>query len=333
MRRGECFRGYAAPAAFLLVLLAPCLLPASPAIAEDESGIQFAPDDEPSPQPPPAPPAPPAPAAKDEATQGQSSRTRQIRTEAAPGSEPEVRLRVHARDQGVFGRYRVRVMGAYPRFDDGLKYYDRLYGSPKWYPQLAADWFAFDWYATLGLSFRMGYYQAQGHAGQGMNGEAKDQVNTANLATDKNDATTLTLLPLQACVTAEMTPFQRKWVVLDGWIGVERLYYQEVRQGAGTSAIHLVGLDGTGQTGTGSTTQPDDTLTNAGWKNSSVLGFAANILLNPLDETSTASLRGPMGIGSVYLSPFTEIVRTVSKTGVSFGRTVTGVAFTFETAD
>ena len=74
-----------------------------------------------------------------------------------------------------------------------------------------------------------------------------------------------------------------------------------------------------------------DALTNKGWKNGTVVGASANILLNPIDESAAASMRGSMGLGYIYLSPYMEIVRTSSKEGASFGRTTYGLGFTFET--
>jgi hypothetical protein len=40
-----------------------------------------------------------------------------------------------------------------------------------------------------------------------------------------------------------------------------------------------------------------------------------------------------MGLGSIYLTPFLEITRATQKTGISFGRTVYGIGFTFETVN
>ena len=75
----------------------------------------------------------------------------------------------------------------------------------------------------------------------------------------------------------------------------------------------------------------NDPLTNKGWSDGTVLGFSANFLLNPLDETSVRSMRNSMGIGAVYLSPFMEVVTALKPEGLSFGRSSMGVGFTFET--
>jgi hypothetical protein len=63
-----------------------------------------------------------------------------------------------------------------------------------------------------------------------------------------------------------------------------------------------------------------------------VTGFALNILLNGLDESSVNSMRSSLGIGSLYLSPYIEIIKQ-QKTGESdlnFDRKNIGIAFTFE---
>jgi len=104
-----------------------------------------------------------------------------------------------------------------------------------------------------------------------------------------------------------MTPFPKKWLVIDGWAGWERLYFQETRNqkqaattttgttttttttGTSTSTTtRLAGLRG-GMTPIppelgAVTTSTDRTLTNTGWRNAMVVGAAANILLNALDE-------------------------------------------------
>lgn len=246
-----------------------------------------------------------------------------------PESEPAIDLKLSTNRERVFGSYRVRVSVARPNFNDGIKGYEKFYGSPHWYPQVGADWFAWDWYATLGLSFRMGYYTADGHAAKKKAGVSSTTPNkdlsVDDIEQDPSSSTSLTLVPFQACIAAEFTPFTRKWLVLDGWFGLERMYIQEVRNA--TTKAKAAAVDGQG---TGSS---DDALTNHTWKNSTVVGVAANISLNGLDERSTQSMRGSMGLSSIYLSPFMEIVRSPDKSGISFGRTVLGLAFTFESAN
>lgn len=231
------------------------------------------------------------------------------------------------------GKYRLRIAAAKPTFNDGLKFYDELYGDTKWYPTLVTDWYLFDWYATIGLTFRGGYYTADGYTAKQITKDAGD-IEVADIEKNYNGPATLTLIPLQVGVSISFAPLARKWLVIDGWVGAERMYWQEVRTvkdetaaagtGAATSVMMLAEA---------ASEPEDDTLTNRGWKNASVLGASANILLNWMDGETANSLRGTMGFGFVYLTPFMEIVRTTSKEGVSFGRSVVGMGFTFETVN
>ena len=253
-------------------------------------------------------------------------------------------------------------MYARPTFRDQIKHYDSLYGKAKDYPQIGMDWFAWDWYATMGIGLRFGYYSDDGNAALVSNSQGSDLggISAADIARDQNGPTTLLLIPLQALFTMEITPFPKKWLVIDGWAGWERLYYQETRNQK-QSATSTTGTTNTTTTSTGTSTTTttttnklaglrggmtpvppdldavtvsnDRTLTNVGWRNSIVVGAAANILLNALDEESSASLRN-IGIGGIYLSPFMEWIRTVGQPAgstFSFGRNVIGLAFTFET--
>lgn len=240
---------------------------------------------------------------------------------------PKLRVRGRRDSDSIFGDYRLRIAGGRPQFDDCSKcsdFYSKLYGSPAIYPSLTADWFAWDWYVTLGLRFSMGYYTDEGYAAKGVSNTETKDIEKDQIVQDKNGPTSMTLLPFQFGFVAEMTPFQKKWLVLDGWIGVERLYWQEVRSTAQASSKALI-AEGDAE---------GDALTNKGWKGATVIGAAANILLNPLDEGAASSMRGTMGFGSIYLSPYVEIVRSRPKESqrVSFGRTTYGLGFTFETA-
>lgn len=301
---------------------------AQPAIGQDEdgdeAGIEFAPDED---GPAKAIPAATEPSGADTPT-AEGEAQPEPKAQVVEDSLPKLRVRGKRDPNAIFGTYRVRVGMARPKFDDGLKLYEELYGDPNWYPTLSADWFAWDWYATLGLSFRAGYYTAGGHASKVVAGQDKTDIDDSNYEKDSNGPTTLTLLPLQVALTAEITPFQGKWLVLDGWIGYERLYWQEVRASSSvddTASIRFATAD--------DDDAEDDALTNKGWKNATVIGVSANILLNPVDEGAAASMRGSMGLGYIYLSPFMEIVRTTAtdkKDKASFGRTSYGIGFTFE---
>jgi hypothetical protein len=296
-------------------------LPSAMAQSEEESSILFAPDDEPTGDSSSAADkqmGPPNPYArkvngKDEVGPPVPY---SLRYSLSAQQRPHERAKPGAR---VFGRYRVRVGAANPTFTDNLKFYKDLYGSPSVYPVFAADWFAWDWYVTFGISLRTGVYTAEGKA-------AKTATNTADsttdsLAKDETSSTTLTLIPGQLALAAEFTPLPWKWVVFDGWYGVERLYFQETRAGATAKTSLLRPL---------ATSATSESLTNNGFKTGIVYGGALNIKLNALDEQSIQSMRGSMGLASIYLSPYIEFVKQTSD-GVDFSRTNRGITFTFET--
>ena len=301
--------------------------------SEEETTIEFAPDDELIEEHSQRAPLPNLPAGA--STMG-PPRPNTLKRERimgpwgppAPNKTPDSSMTAETRPtterksgSRVFGRYRIRVGAANPTFTENLKYYKELYGSPSVYPVFGADWFAWDWYITFGISLKTGFYTADGRAVKPTG--SRSDISPDNLTKDTTSSTVLTLIPTQLALAAEFTPFPQKWLVVDGWYGAERLYFQEVRSGAQTK---------TGQSllsplAVGST---DDALTNKGFKSSMVSGVAVNILLNALDEQSSQSMRGSMGLASIYLSPYVEFVRQ-SSSGVDFSRVNRGITFTFET--
>ncbi len=287
----------------------PCALAQE---SEEPTGIFFAPDDD------EAAPKPAAPNAGDDANKPAPVTPQGV-------SEPVTLRRRQAHDS-IFGSYRIRVGAARPDFDEGrLKLYDKMYGSEKIHPVFGAAWFAWDWYATLGLTFQTAYYRAEGFAARGVGGNTSgDNINNDTYTKDPAGPLTLTLIPVQAALAAEFTPFDKKWLVLDAWAGMEWMYWQEVRTSGGTSS----GL--AAATGTDSDANP----TNRGWGHGKVFGGAVNILLNGLDPASAASMRGVMGIDAVYISPYVEFTVPYNSKGnepVTFARRTVGVVFTFET--
>lgn len=229
----------------------------------------------------------------------------------------------------LFGRYRIKVALAKPSFSDDLKFFDKLYGDEKLFPQFSVDWFPWDWYATVGLTFRFAYYTQDGYAAKSTSGKTKQDLTPADVEKDLNGPTSMTLIPIQAALAGEFTPFSGKWVVFDAWIGIEELYFQEVRTVADVKTTSATST--TGHIALAGTADSEDSLTNKGWKTGTTLGVSANILLNPLDERSAYSMRNTMGIGSVYASPYMEYANALSKDGVGFSRVVFGLGFTFET--
>ena len=330
-----------------LILAGVGALSSRPVFAQDETpAADAAPESNaPAEAVPPPEATPPAEAGKPADVEKPAA------VEAAPVAEPPkglVRLDKSQPAGRMFGKYRIRLGIEKPKFDDGLNFYDELYGTAKGLPMLSVDYFPWDFYATLGVSFRIGYYTADGYTAKAVSGRAPKS--SGEIVADHAGPASLTLIPMQFCFTAEGSPFSKKWLVLDGWVGVESVYWQETRVSTTdttstapstaatpttTSSVRLGRpsyLLDTTSTGSTSTDDTDTSLVNSGRKTASVIGFAANILLNPLDEESALSSRGTLGIGSVYLSPYMEIVRTIGTKGASWGRTALGLAFTFETA-
>ena len=290
-------------------------------VAKPQTPAPVAPQVKPAPTPAPLTPAP-----------------------AATSEEPKQTLDLSGgRRDVLFGSYRVRVSLAQPDFEK-LRFYDKLYGDEDPYPTISADWFFWDWYATMGLSFRAGFYTATGKAAKEINKPLQD-VTDADVEKDPNSKTNLTVIPLQIALTAEITPLRQKWLVVDGYIGFESLYFQEVRNspdapkgsGASPSAPALIQAE---TEASDDADDADDALTNKGTKQLTVLGFSANILLNGIDGGASAnSMRGTMGLANIYLSPFIEYSRALDRSPTSskalsknpdFSRTTMGIGFTFE---
>lgn len=289
--------------------------------SEEESSIQFAPDDEPyggsssSTENRMGPPNP-------------YSRTVNGKEEVGPPVPYSLRYSLTAQQRSqnktkpgahVFGRYRIRVGAANPTFTDQLKFYKELYGSPSIYPVFAADWFAWDWYVTFGISLRTGVYTADGKAAK--TSTTPEATTADSLSKDDTSSTTLTLIPGQLALIGEFTPLPWKWIVFDGWYGAERLYFQETRAGASVKSGLLRPL---------ATSPTSEALTNSGFKTGIVYGGALNIMLNALDEQAIQSMRGSLGLAYIYLSPYIEFVKQTSE-GVDFSRVNRGITFTFET--
>ena len=317
---------------------------------EDEgSGIQFAPDEDASSadeesdmiykdedDAPVAKPVNPAPTVTPTPAPVTPTPAPETPAPAVTNEEPKETLDLSGGRRNVlFGSYRVRVGLAQPDFEK-LLYYDKLYGDEDPYPMIAADWFFWDWYATMGLSFRAGFYTATGKAAKEIEKPLQD-ITADDVQKDPNSKTNLTLIPLQVALTAEITPLRQKWLVVDGYIGLESLYYQEVRNSPETKASSAALIQTAAETE--EDTEADDALTNKGTKQLTVLGFSANILLNGLDGASANSMRGTMGLANIYLSPFIEYSRSLSSSPTSgnkisknpdFSRTTMGIGFTFE---
>ncbi|MEY4631084.1 MAG: hypothetical protein RIQ81_1204 [Pseudomonadota bacterium] len=215
----------------------------------------------------------------------------------------------------VFGRYQIQVGGFSPDFDDGIKYYEDLYGKPTKYGFIGSDFSPWAWFIHPSFGIRAAYFTDSGRA-------AKDvDASTGEVTKDENGKTALTLVPFQFLLGLRATPFPGKWLVGHVYLGRERMYFQEVRRGGGSAS--MINAPHSGISG-------DGALTNKGWLSGNVTGASVSVLLNPLDERSVRSMAGSTGLGFVYLSLFHEKVTYIDRSRVSWGRSSTGIGFSFE---
>ncbi len=220
----------------------------------------------------------------------------------------------------VFGRYKIQLAMNKPTFNEGTKCYDKLYGKPTTHFSMGGDWFPLDWWVNPGVVMRMGMYSVRGKAVKGV-ASGSTTVDCDTLTVDDNSKTTLLFIPIQLGGKIQVSPFSRKWVVLDFWSAGEYGWWQETRDNTATASIML-------ETSKDASTR---VYTNTGRKTAMSTGMSAHILLNTIDERSVRSMIDSMGIGYVYLTGFMETVKSTSKQGLSFGRNVLGIGFTFET--
>lgn len=222
----------------------------------------------------------------------------------------------------LFGQTRINLAVNRPDFTEQKEIREKLYGAPVMHPSLTVDWFPFDWWVNPGLALRAAGYTVTGKAAKGS--PTQSELDSGDVEIDENSKTRLLFIPLMAAAKVEMTPFRGKWLVLEGWVGYEYGWWQETRDvAASVRPIRMAAADGT-------TDDNDSVLTTKGSKKSMVVGAAANILLNWLDEKSVRSMVDTMGMSHIYLSPFFETVRSTDTQGLSFNRNTIGLGFTFE---
>lgn len=218
-------------------------------------------------------------------------------------------------EQRMFGTYKIGLGVAKPKLND-LKYYSDLFGEEKLYGVAQLDWFPFDWYVTAGFGLRTGMYRAKGYASK----DPSTVTSGTGVTKDDNGPTTLTLIPAGLVAEIQGSPFRKKWLVLQGWGGIERTYWQVVREQVTVTT-----------TTSSSNSSSEGQQVNKGDSDAILIGGALCFLLNPIDEQSVNSMNASMGIGSVYLSPFLEIAKAKDTSSMNFSRTTIGVSFAFET--
>jgi hypothetical protein len=240
-------------------------------------------------------------------------------TSKPPGETDVVFQSTGAHDRPV-GTYKIGIGLLRPDFNDGLVGYEETYANVSWYPSIQVDWMPFEFYRmALGLKFAMGMYKDEGRAIR------TAEETEAPTGRDDSSRTNLLLLPLTAAINFTANPFSQRWIGFDAWAGIEYLYYQETRST---------------ETPAAPTTQPAarlrpiggdvSAIANKAWKRNSLYGVSVNLLLNWMDQGSPNSMRGSLGLGYVYLSPFIQVSQSMDDRGASFGRQEFGIAFRFE---
>lgn len=210
--------------------------------------------------------------------------------------------------ESMFGSYRVHLGVNRPTLENNRSVYKKLYKDEEIMPTIGVDYFAWDWFVTMGLAFRMGYYNDTGRALKIENGQS---------VRDPDGKIKMTWVPLQAAVSMQMTPFTGKWLVLSGWAGLEYLYYEESREEGETA-------------GTDDSASGDQGLfLTKGWRSGQVLGAAASIRIDWADGQASGSM-SVFNLRHMYLSPYMEVVRSASSEKLNFERTALGLLFTFE---
>jgi hypothetical protein len=225
---------------------------------------------------------------------------------------------VSLRGSKVFGKKRVNIAYNRPTFTANQKLREKLYGKDSEHISATGDWFPLDWWVNPGMAFRIGGYSASGKAALGS--PTSQDIENGNFEVDDSSKTTLLFIPMMAAAKIEMTPFRKKWIVLEGWFGYEYGWWQETRDTSSST------------TAASSSAGNDSVYTSKGNKSAVVFGGAVNLLLNWLDPRSVRSMVDTMGISDVYISPFFEVVKSTQTTGLQFSRNTIGLGFTFESA-
>ncbi|MEZ4742434.1 MAG: hypothetical protein R3B45_08310 [Bdellovibrionota bacterium] len=220
-----------------------------------------------------------------------------------------------------FGKYRLRIGVGRPDFPDKEGFYQAHYGKEANYLLFGGDYNLWQKYVAIGVGVKGLYYTDRGHASlpaDQLTNATSDSVNVLDAKTE------FTISSIQSLLTLQASPFPLKYLTLDGWAGVEYLWFDDVRIIEDESADSPSTDDSTTKSNTQDMTK--------GARTSLVTGVALNILLNALDDSSVNSMRRTMGLGSVYISPFVEIVSRLgnSKKGINLDRNAIGISFTFE---
>lgn len=224
-----------------------------------------------------------------------------------------------ASEKRIFGSYEMNISINRIRFTEIAPLYDKFYGSPSDHITLGVDWYPFDFWITAGLGAKIGFFSDSGSTST--NRRADNDNSGASVKLKENSKSQLIMYPFQFLLKVQATPFSKKYVKFAGWGGVEYAYWRETK----------LKSDEDKKTLNKNQDEEEKTLSTNGTKDNIVIGGALHLLLNPLDETSVNSMNDTLGIGSVYLSPFYEIIKQRNASGMNLSRQVIGLGFSFET--
>ncbi len=217
------------------------------------------------------------------------------------------------------------IAAAKPNFTK-LAHYKVFYGQPSWQAMLRMGKHYQDFGPlSLGAGFGLSFYTAGGTQQELKEGSSLPASSDEDFVKVSGDKLSLSLFSYEVSLLAKFKVPGFRYVNLDSMLGYQELYFEETR---------VLESQASEQT---SDAKP---YVNRGWNNGSVLTVSLNILLNPLDEAGTQSLRRTMGFGSIYLSPFIRKATKISSK-LPAGRTskkadfisqnAVGIAFQFET--
>ena len=217
----------------------------------------------------------------------------------------------------TFGRYRLGLGFLRPAKTSGKEVYEKFYGPMPGQASFAVEYYPFGSKIAAGVRGAVGYLSDSGYASKTPMAQGYER--------DMNSRLSLSVTPVQIGLAAQATPFAKKWVVLSGWFGWEKCYYQEARRlKDSTSSTSLASTD------TESTSTSTKSYLNSGSTSGINYGAAVNISMSPISEGTANLMRDTMGLNEIYVSPFFEATKMTSTAAFDFSRTAIGVAFIFE---
>ncbi len=195
-------------------------------------------------------------------------------------------------------------------------HFDYLYGSKPNLASLEAGYYVFSYLVDIGFFAKISYGKADGHplkSSQNVTFPTPGDL-PPDLALDQNQSLELTMIPLQIRSELAFSPFKSRRVVLRGWVGLERIFLEEVLKPKLSGNVNDAG---------------SESYLHKGWNTGAVTGASISISLNGIEPRSDYALKA-LGIDKTYISPFLEVSKTQTKKMGNFDRKTYGIAFNFE---